>query len=60
MIQLKNSWKMIIIITYLKNLTYIYDKFYVTSENETYFNGKPFKGSKEILYEEEIVKVLKK
>jgi len=45
---------------YLKNLTYINDKFYVTSENETYFNGKPFKGSKEILYEEEIVKVLKK
>ena len=45
----------------LKHLTYINNKFYTTNETTVYVtNGKPFKKTQSILYEEEITKVLKK
>ena len=46
---------------YLKHLTYINNKFYMTGESTVYLtNGKPFKKTETILYEEHLPKILKK
>jgi len=46
---------------YLKHLTYINNKFYMTGESTVYLtNGKPFKKTETILYEENLPKILKK
>ena len=45
----------------MRQLTYFKDKFYTTGESEIYIgNGKPFRGNKEISYEEDLPKILKK
>lgn len=45
----------------LKHLTHFNNKFYTTGETTVYVtNGKPFKKTQSILYEEELPKVLKK